>query len=553
MKRHKLLIYIFIIAISFGCDDNFLERAPGLNLDESTVFGNFESAYRFHADIYTNLQKGYNVLGSFDPAPIACATDEADSRMGWHTSNSFNVGMYDGVDNQILRNYEGIRKANVFLSKVEEIPFPTQAIKDRMVGEAYFLRAFYFHEIIKRYGGMPILNDKLLYPNDNLQLPRNSYKECVAAILSDLEQAIKLLPVSMSDSEQGRATKGVAMALQARVLLYAASPLWNTEFTNQDKWQLAASAAKAVIDLKDSIGNSVYALYDTGNKAKDYETLFFKRPDEGNKEIIFWYNAAPVNFKSAEVRVWAPAGDGFGGSGAVAPTQNFVDMFEMENGKPITDPTSGYDPQNPYSNRDPRFYKIIIYNGSMWQGITAQLYLGGKHRLTKEKCITGYYVRKYLPEALTETSSNTSYHNWIYFRLAEIYLNYAEALNETLISPNTEVYDAVNKIRNRSGMPDLPLGLTKEQMRERIKNERAIELCFEEHRWWDVRRWLDGEKYFNGSMYEMEITKNEDNTYTYNKVIFEDRIFTEKMNLYPIPLSELQKNALLKQNPGWNY
>jgi len=552
MKRYKLLIYLSFIFL-LGCKDDFLERAPGLNLDESTVFGNFETAYRFHADIYTSLQKGYNVLGSFEPAPIACATDEADSRMGWHTSNSFNMGMYDGVDNQIARNYEGIRKANVFLSKVDIIPFPSPGVKNRMIGEVYFLRAFYFHELIKRYGGMPILNDKLLYPNDNLLLPRNSYKECVDAVLSDLKQAIQFLPVVMSESEQGRVTRGAAMALKSRVLLYAASPLWNNEITNPDKWLLAARAAKEVLDLTDSVGNKVFSLYNTGNKAKDYEQLFFKRPEEGNREVIFWYNASPVSFSNIEIRVWAPAGEGFGGTGAVAPTQNFVNLFEMANGKLITDPTSGYDPQNPYLNRDPRFYKIIIYNGSVWQGTTAQLYLGGKHRLTKEKCVSGYYVRKYLPEALAENSSSTSYHNWIYFRLAEIYLNYAEALNETLSSPSAEVYDAVNAIRNRSGMPVLTTNLTQDQMRERIKNERAIELCFEEHRWWDVRRWLDGVKQFNGSMYEMEITKRDDGSMVYNEVPFEERIFTGKMNLYPIPLSELQKNSLLVQNPGWSY
>lgn len=133
-----------------------------------------------------------------------------------------------------------------------------------------------------------------------------------------------------------------------------------------------------------------------------------------------------------------------------------------------------------------------------------------------------------------------------------MYLNYAEALNESLPVPSTEVYNAVNAVRKRSGMPALPQGLSQTAMRQRIKNERAIELAFEEHRWWDVRRWKDGETYFNGPMYEMEITKNSDNSYTYNKVVFEDRIFTDKMNLYPIPKSDMDKNPLYQQNPGWN-
>lgn len=158
----------------------------------------------------------------------------------------------------MTRNYEGIRKANVFLSKKDIIPFPSQEMRERLLGETLFLRAFFFHEIIKRYGGMPILNDKLLYPNDNLSLPRNSYMECVNAILEDLKQAIGLLPVTVNENEQGRITRGVAMALKARVLLYAASPLWDKENTNPEKWKLAYEAAADVLNLKDEDGNPAY-------------------------------------------------------------------------------------------------------------------------------------------------------------------------------------------------------------------------------------------------------------------------------------------------------
>lgn len=551
MKNINRIIYLLLIAIVFSCDD-YLDRAPDLNLDEEKIFNNYETAYKFQADIYSNLLKGFNVLGDFDPAPIACATDEAESRFGWNTSNSFNVGAYDNVDNQIARNYDGIRKANIFLSKKDVIPFPTQEIKNHLIGETLFLRAFFFHEIIKRYGGMPILNDILLSPNDNLNLPRNSYMECVNAILEDLKNAISLLPVTVDENDLGRVTRGAAMALKSRVLLYAASPLWDKENSDTKKWEKAYAAAKELIDLKDDSGNDVYKLLDRGKGAEDYEDVFLLRPNEGNTEVIFWYNSVPVGFTDSEIKVWAPAGENFGGIGAVSPTQNFVDMYEMDNGIPINEIGSGYDEQNPYENRDPRFYKTIIYNGSVWQGTTAELFVGGKHRSTKDKCRTGYYVRKYLPENVSEKSSNKSYHNWIYFRLAEIYLNYAEALNETLDKPSKEVYDAVNIIRSRSGMPDLPDNLTKDEMRKRIKNERAIELSFEEHRWWDVRRWKDGVKNFNGPMYEMEIIKQDDGSFIYNKVAFETRVFSEKMNLYPIPKAEMDKNPLYEQNEGWN-
>lgn len=547
MKNIYLKTFLMTTTILLCACDDFLDRAPGVNLDEDKVFSNYETAYRYQADIYSNLRKGFNVLGSFQAVPIACASDEAEASSGWHSSNELNLGSYDGVDNVTDNNYIGIRKANLFLSKKEIIPFPDQETKNKQVGEVYFLRAFYFHDIIKRYGGMPILNDKIFYPNDNLNIPRNSYKECVEAILSDLENAISLLPLSIDNKELGRITKGMAMALKSRVLLYAASPLWKDEFTNDDKWELAANAALDVINLQEN-GANIYELYNTGAGVEDYEQQFFVRPLE-NKEVIFWYNDKPQGFTQDEITVWAPAGEGIMGAGAIWPTQNFVDMFEMANGKYINEPNSGYDLLKPYEGRDPRFYKTIIYNGSKWQGVNVETFVGGKHHLKITDCRTGYYVRKYLPESVKSNSSSSVYHNWQYIRLAEIYLNYAEAINEA--EGPDKAYTYVNAIRKRSEMPPLPEKLSKEEMRERIKHERAIELSFEEHRWWDVRRWMEGEIYFNGPFYGMNITKNADGSLTYDKVVFENRIFLSKMNLYPIPISEMNKNDKYTQNPGW--
>ena len=550
MNNNNIFYGICMVGLSLlsaGCSD-FLDRADGVNLDEDRVFSNFETAYMYQADIYDELRKGFNVLGTFQPAPIACATDEAEAASGWHTSNNMNIGSYNDIDNVLERNYTGIRKANTFISKQDIIPFPNDETKKTLLGEVYFLRAFYFHDIIKRYGGMPILHDKILYPNDNLQLPRDSYKACVELILQDLTKAIGMLPAMVSDNELGRVSKGAAMALKSRVLLYAASPLWNNEITNTDKWQQAADAALALINLQEG-GSKVYELYNTGAGADDYEQQFFVRAPE-NKEVIFWYNDSPKKFDSEEISVWAPTGEGFeNGKGDVWPTQNFVDMFEMANGKLYNEDGSGYDPENPFANKDPRFYKTVIYNGAVWQGVTMETFVGGKHRLKSTVCRTGYYVRKYLPETVKANSATTSYHNWQYMRLAEIYLNYAEAINE--VEGPAKAYSYINTIRARSGMPALPTGLDRDQMRERIKRERAIELSFEEHRWWDVRRWMDGEKYFNGAFYGMNITKNTDGSFTYERVVFENRLFLPKMNLYPIPTGEMDKNTQYVQNPGW--
>ena len=557
MKLKAYILSAFMTMALVSCENDFLDRAPDLNLDEEKVFTIYENAQRYHADIYSHLIDGFNRLGNYQPVPMSSASDESDSYMGWHGTQTLNFGSYDDVDNQIFNYYSGIRKANIFLSKLDVIPFPNESSKNHLSGEAYFLRAFYFFEIIKRYGGMPIITD-ILIPGDNLIFPRNSYKDCVDYILADCEEAIKLLPVTSPDNELGRATKGAAMALKARMLLYAASPLWELEITNANKWQLAADAAKAVIDLKDEDGNPAYELYDKGNGADDYERLFFTRRNNGNKEVIFHKHQGTVDFNNQQINVWAPKGDGFEGTGSVAPTQNFVDLFEMGNGKLINEEGSGYDPNNPYINREPRFYKTILYNGAVWQGITVETFvspdlnqsLNGKHRkILAEYTSTGYYVRKYLPEEVKTKTTVRAYHDWIYFRLAEMYLNYAEALNEAQ-GPTTEVYAALNAVRSRSGVVDMPAGLDKEEMRERIMNERAIELSFEEHRWWDARRWKKGAEWFGGEMYEMYIVKD-GGTLTYTVKPFETRVYRDYMDLYPIPISEMNKNPLFQQNPGW--
>ncbi len=559
---YKALFLTVLVLSSCNLDD-FLNRAPDLNLDEDKVFTNFTNAEKFQADIYSNLQARFNVAGNYQPAPMSSASDESDSQYGYQYTTSLNVGNYDGIDANISTNYEGIRKANLFLSKKDVVPFPSESKKSQMLGEVYFLRAFYFNEVVKRFGGMPIMDEtNLLYPGDNLNLQRNSYKECVNFILSDLEKAISMLPVTITETEYGRATKGAAMALKARVLLYAASPLWQKEM-GENLWARAAQAAKDVIDLTDVNGEKLYQLYNTGQGAMDYEQLFFKRREQGNLEVIYAKQAPPVGFTSNEIYVWAPRGGQLGGAGSVCPTQNFVNLFEKKgpdgNYYPISDRRANYDPQNPYKDRDPRFYKTVLYNGASWQGeIMDMTYnddktLSGTHRQTKEYTRTGYYVRKYLPEQVKNLTSITAYHNWIYFRLAEMYLDYAEAINESFDSQDarTLAVEAVNKIRTRSGVTGLTGNFTQQQLRERIWNERAIELSFEEHRWWDARRWLKAVDWFGGPMYEMEITKNSQGTLNYEEKPFYNRIYLSYMNLYPIPLSDMRKNTLYKQNPGW--
>lgn len=572
MKNIKYIILFLVLGLA-GCNSNFLDRAPDVNLDEQKVFTDFLNAQRFHADIYSGLTSRFNAVGNFQPVPLSSAADESESPAGYHGTKGFNMGNYDGLDANISFYYTAIRKANLFLKNAAVVPFPDNKTKDQMLGEVYFLRAFYFNEMLKRFGGMPILTEKdLLVPGDDLMRPRDTYRDCFAFIMADLSKAISFLPVTLNTNEYGRATKGAAMALKARMLLYAASPLFSLKTGiwgmggNVDDWMdkdgkswwlKAAEAAKAVIELKDADGNLAYALYRTAaaNKADDYEKQFFKRRETGNKEVIFYKHEAPVGFNSAEINVWMPSGD-FGGAGAVEPTQNFVNLYEMANGKYIDEQGSGYDPAKPYLNRDPRFYKTIIYHGSTWQGATMDLSTSTA-QFPAGTFLTGYFVRKYIPEEIKKASSTTAYHNWIFFRLAEMYLNYAEAMNEAE-GPSQQVRDAVNIVRARSGVIDLPVALTgdKKSMRMRIQRERAMELSFEEQRWWDVRRWSTGEegelatKMFGGPFNRMVITKS-GNALTYKEEAYFTRIYQPNNNLYQIPLGEMYKNPLFVQNPGY--
>jgi hypothetical protein len=571
MKNIKYILLFLVLGL-MSCGD-FLDRAPDVNLDEEKVFTDFLNAQRFHADIYSGLTNRFNAVGDYQPVPLSSAADESESPAGYHGTKGFNMGNYNGLDANISFYYTAIRKANLFIKNSSVVPFPDAQTKDQMMGEVYFLRAFYFNEILKRFGGMPIMTENdLLVPGDDLMRPRNTYRDCFAFIMSDLEKAISGLPVTLKTNEYGRATKGAAMALKARMLLYAASPLfsqksgiWGMGGTVDDWmdkdgkswWLKAAEAAKAVIDLKDEQGSPAYALYQTNaaNKADDYEKQFFKRREHGNKEVIFYKHEAPVGFNSNEINVWMPSGD-FGGAGAVEPTQNFVNLFEMANGKYIGEQGSGYDPKNPYLNRDPRFYKIIIYHGSVWQGTTMDL-SSSTTQFPAGTFLTGYFVRKYVPEEIKKASSTSAYHNWIFFRLAEMYLNYAEAMNE-VEGPTQQVRNAVNLVRARSGVIDLPVDQTsdKKSMRVRIQRERAIELCFEEQRWWDARRWSTGEdgelaaKWFGGPMNRMVITKS-GNTVNYAEEAYYTRIYLPNNNLYQIPLGEMYKNPLFVQNPGY--
>ena len=433
-------------------------------------------------------------------------------------------------------NYGLIRAINNYFEHADAVKGDA-ALISRFSSEMYFLRAFNYVHLVKNFGGVPIIT-KVYSTNDTkFEEARNTFDECSKSILVDLDKAIAGLPLTYSSSDMGRVTKGAAMALKANFLLFAASPL-NNASNDQTKWKAASDAAKAVIDL------GTYSLY----KPAKYENIFL---DRANSEVILakYYNSTasdwgPTNFESTVDRDLSP--NGFGGWGMGTPSQNIVDDFEMADGSKF-DWNNPVLAANPYKNRDPRFYASIFYDGMPYKGRTIDTYEGGQDNpigATVEPTnatVTGYFLRKYV-NPTKDVTKWVSDCQAIFIRLSEIYLNYAEAQNDG------EALKYVNMIRQRAGMPDVTGAGS--VLRDKIRQERRIELAFEGQRYYDLRRWKILEQGM-GNAIGIKIVKNSDGTKTYSKKTVQTRIYSEKVYWQPIPISEIQKNSKLLQNPGY--
>ena len=387
----------------------------------------------------------------------------------------------------------------------------------------------------------------------------------------DCDRAAAILPdYYTDDTKVGRATRVAALALKSRVLLYVASPLFNTAtpympfpghedlicYGNYDKerWKKAADAAREALNTATATGH--YALLNTGNPDQDYENVWAE-PD--NVEIIL-ANKKYRNLKVsrlplvANLPVWAM--NKSWGDGGLYVTFNFVKYYEKKDGTPADwNPAGGNNLMDIYNTLDPRFKQTVAYHGSSWNNeITFIDFLpGGAHRSSTDK--TRHLLHKWAPRTLRVTPPLNSVNvDWINFRMAELYLNLAEALNEYADTPPAEAFDAVNKVRQRAGMPNFPSTLTKEQFREKLRNERAVELAFEDHRFWDIRRWMiaENEGVMQGKMYGLNISSPDGNKshVHYEPYVFETRSWSRHSYLHPLKQLEVDKGQLL-QNPGW--
>lgn len=449
------------------------------------------------------------------------------------------------------RSYRSIRECNYALSILPKITMSTPR-KTRLEGELKFIRAFRYQDLIRNYGGVVLIGDKVSQLTDNLQDPslfkRASIKESIDYAVAQLDDAASKLPLDNDGGWLlGRATKGAALALKSRLRLYAASPLYAA-----GTWADAVTAAQAVISL------NKYGIYTGG-----YGNLFLT--NETNEAIFERLYTKNANHTHLEI---ANGPNGYGGWAGNTPLQNLVDDYEMDNGKAITDPTSGYDATHPYDHRDPRFAATVLYNGALYRGQTVDSYIpGGKDskdgpdnwNTTK----TGYYLKKYMNDAypLQNPWGNAGFQPWIYFRYAEILLNFAEAANEAYgpdVVPSgssLSARTAINLIRSRPSvnMPALAGGLSQSQMRDAVRYERRVELAFEEHRFYDVRRWKIADVTENKPAGGVIITKNANGSFVYtSKVALDGRTFATKHYWLPIPRSEIQASGgQLQQNPGY--
>jgi hypothetical protein len=499
------------------------------------------------------------------------ATDEAICTITWDIGNipagSINADNITSVANNAWNGggniyywntgWQYVRKINIFLEKMESLEI-TVDNKERLVAEARFLRAFIYFEFIKRFGGVPIITQSYeLASATEVTFTRNTFDECVKFIDDDLTAAIPDLPVSYtaSDGNFGRITQDVCKALRSRLYLYVASPLWNTSHDLQ-KWQKAADAAEALL-------NSGYSLY------PDYSKLFNQPSGTSNSELIWARTFSATNYQQAPMHNLGRRYGAYGGWWASnGPSQNLVDDYDMTNGEPpfkwvngvkTDNPASGYDPQHPYLNRDPRFYSTIIYDGAVYHGDLHEMWIASdgnswgydSFKQSSDNPRGDYILRKFMPEDEPLSWQGHYTQPWPIFRLAEIYLNYAEAKFELGDEPTCREY--ISKVRERVGMPAIPATVTGEDLRARLYNERRIEMAFEEQRFWDLRRWKIAMDVENRPIYGMQIIKDiNTGVKTYTPVKYLDRTFLNKMYLLPIETNEILKtNSTLVQTTGW--
>lgn len=547
-----------LIASMPACD--ILDVEP---LDTYTQEDVFSDANLLKAYVHRNYTLPENGWGH---KALRFACDESYNNFNWEGSYTVLEGAVtpDQLGNLDIWSsyYENIKNCNIFFENMDKVNQVDQPQRNYLIGEELFFRAYYYMELVNRYGGVPMITKayQLEDADKVMNIKRASYEECVDSIVKWFDDAAYLLPVKYdSDLDFGRVTKVAALAMKSRMQLYAASPWWGVK-----SYQDAADASKAVIDLCGGEGNHL---------DPDYKGLFL---NPLSSEIIF---QRLYNQEFGHWFDWENTPNGWSGYSATCVTQEMVDSYEIDGGK-FPD-TKWYDGKttttvNPWENRDPRFYASIVCDGQKFRDREIQFWVNEPEKEGEKPSKGGfdsefgtdnwnyskshYTIRKFMDESLLNSWSDKGKQPWIYCRLAEIYLNYAEAMYYCGDEDAARMY--VNYVRERARkladpessvnmLPDVTE--SGEALLKKIQQERKVELAFEEHRFFDVRRWKIAETTQVGQFHGIQIIKKADNTKEYSIInLGNKRDFDpSKHYLVPIPNYERRKNAALDQNPGY--
>ena len=585
MIRNKYLTFLVLglLFMASACNDGY-EKEPVEHFTLDYLFSRADSAgiqarYFLNNIYYEHLPSGYNrINGDF----LDAASDDAISINNNEPEiYKLFMGRYSAVsrltDMEWGGYYQGIRKANILINNIDVVPFnltyinalgETKPLNYTMKAEARFLRAHFYFELVKRYGGVPLIGDNVYVLGDDVQLPRNTFAQCIDYIVRELDEIkddLRSLPMADATEFAHAPTKEACLAMKARVLLYAASPLFNEKpleagneligYPSYDsgRWNLAAQAAKDLIDQYGPKGKG------TLNLAQDYRNIFVDFYGGNNPELIFF---RPVGKNKSIETANGPLGFSGNslGNGNTNPTQNLVESFLMKDGTKYVS-TSVDDP---FKNRDPRLDFTILHHGSRWLNTTLDTQVGGTHNPSgAQYSRTCYYMAKFMKDYQTSSNYEDNIHLWVMYRYGEVLLNYAEALNEVALAggtiDNKEVLNSLIQLRKRAGIEPgnenyyglpAPQNYDAAEMREIIRNERRIEMAFEEQRYWDIRRWRIAEDIFKEPLKGLNIQVVGNKT-IYNEVKVLSAEFDTKRYFYPIPYSEVIKNGNMIQNPNW--
>lgn len=592
----KKRIYPILIALALAgttsCDTDLLDQAPVNKYTDTAVWQDPALVQTFVNNIYIGIPSPFHTI------MMANLVDEAQFNADWETANMtksqvtpsylgvFGSGFWVSHQRYITWNntYKNIRACNLFMEKIDAVPFDDAAAKDKMKGEVTFLRAYFYHQLVSLYGGVPLITEAYTM-SDDFTIARDSYEKCIQFITEECDKAAALLPET---GDKARATKGAALALKARVLLYAASELhnsnvsWAGSYANKElvsytggdrtaRWQAAKAAAKAVIDL------GQYSLFGgespagTAEATKNYANLFL---NNGNAEDIFLQfndNLRNSNWDAPNVGLFTGP-NGWHNWGESSPTGEMVDRYEMADGSKF-DWNNAAHKANPYQNRDPRLYASVLYEGAQWRPRPADVRAADPQGIVQvgnyskpdgstvpgldtrkgpiedwNGSYTGYYLRKFVDPNIDHQYNKQTY-PFRRFRYAEILLNYAEACLG--LGQDEEARTYINKVRARAGMP--PVTESGAALVQRYRTERSVELAYEEHRYFDVRRWMIApQAYVNatgvnvtGNMSASGVVSDR----VYAPVKIQDREWNPRFYFLPIELDEMGRNTKLIQNP----